>query len=88
LSLLRAISIDTLLSRINAVLPNITRGTAIGNQSFITPERTTYALLSDVNNIVIEASATHMPMRYRDPSTSCVFIAAFINLFYVRLYPG
>jgi hypothetical protein len=29
----------------------------------VTPERTMYALLSDVNNIAIDASDTSIPMR-------------------------
>src|SRR6185437_7216983 len=73
-----AISIETLPRMRSAVLPNNTRGTAIGYQSYVTPERTMYALLSDVNNIAIDASDTSMPMRYRFPTKLSVLIAAFI----------
>ena len=79
-----AISIDTLPRMRSNVLPNITRGTAIGYQSYVTPERTTYALLSDVNNIAIDASDTSMPMRYRFPTTSFVLIATCISRFDFR----
>jgi hypothetical protein len=39
----------------------------IGNadQSVGEPERTMYALLSDVNIIATDARPTHIPMRYR-----------------------
>jgi hypothetical protein len=63
LSFRRAISIVTLLIRINAVLANITRGIRSGNQSAAEPDLTMYALLSDVNIIMIDASPTHMPIR-------------------------
>ena len=58
-----AISSVTLLIKINAVLANNTRGIATGNQSFAVADLTMYALLSDVNIIAIDASATHIPMR-------------------------
>ena len=63
LSFRRANSSVTLLSRINAVLAKRMRGIASGTQSLAVPERTMYALLSDVNIIAIDASATHIPMR-------------------------
>jgi hypothetical protein len=63
LSFRLAISIETLASKSNAVLPNSTRGTGSGNQSVIGPERTMYALESDVKSIAIDARLTSMPIR-------------------------
>ena len=63
LSFLRANSSVTLLTSINAVLSKRIRGIASGTQSLAVPERTMYALLSDVNIIAIDASATHIPIR-------------------------
>ena len=63
LSFLRANSSVTLLSRINAVLAKRIRGIARGTQSLAVPERTMYALLSDVNIIVTDARPTHIPIR-------------------------
>ena len=59
----RAISIVTLLPRMNAVLANKTFGIGNDTQSFAEADRTMYALLNDVNIIATDASPTHMPMR-------------------------
>src|SRR6266404_7830906 len=54
-----------LLIRIRAVLNKSTRGMARGTQSFDDAALTMYALLSAVNIISIDASATQIPIRYR-----------------------
>jgi hypothetical protein len=59
----RAISIVTLLPRINAVLASRIFGIGNDTQSFEEADRTMYALLSDVNIIATDANPTHMPMR-------------------------
>ena len=63
LNLRRASSSVTLLARIRIVLAINTGGIGNATQSFAETARTMYALLSDVNIIVTEASPTHMPMR-------------------------
>jgi hypothetical protein len=45
------------------VLTKTARGILTGSQSYALADLTMYALLSDVNNIAIDASATHMPVR-------------------------